>query len=116
MKSGSDPKFWLLHTGGWLAYGVAMTLSRIGVYTLSFMVVVKGILMVSGFLLSLGLRYLYRPLIRRGTPLVTLVEENGYFYGRGSIDDKAMAAMLVDTLIRFQRSGYKPKRTVKLAQ
>jgi len=45
----------------------------------------------------------------------TLVEENGYFYGRGSIDDKAMAAMLVDTLIRFQRSGYKPKRTVKIA-
>lgn len=45
----------------------------------------------------------------------TLIEENGYFYGRGSLDDKAMAAMLVDTLIRFQRSGYKPKRTVKIA-
>lgn len=45
----------------------------------------------------------------------TLVEENGYFYGRGSLDDKAMAAMLVDTLIRFQRSGYRPKRTVKIA-
>ena len=45
----------------------------------------------------------------------TLVEENGYFYGRGSLDDKAMAAMLVDTLSRFQRSGYKPKRTVKIA-
>ena len=45
----------------------------------------------------------------------TLVEENGYFYGRGSFDDKAMAAMLVDTLIRFERSGYKPKRTVKIA-
>jgi signal transduction histidine kinase len=77
MKFDSDPNsrpsFWLLHTGGWLAYGVAMTLSRIGIYTLSFMIVVKGILMVSGFLLSLGLRYLYRPLIRRGTPLVTLV-------------------------------------------
>ncbi|HET9334989.1 MAG TPA: M20/M25/M40 family metallo-hydrolase [Sphingomicrobium sp.] len=45
----------------------------------------------------------------------TLVEENGYFYGRGTADDKAMAAMLVDTLIRFQRSGYKPKRSVKIA-
>ncbi len=44
-----------------------------------------------------------------------LVEENGYFYGRGSLDDKAMAAVLVDTLIRFQHSGYKPKRTVKIA-
>ncbi|WP_373276337.1 M20/M25/M40 family metallo-hydrolase [Sphingomonas agri] len=45
----------------------------------------------------------------------TLIEENGYFYGRGSLDDKAMAAMLVDTLSRFRRSGYKPKRTVKIA-
>jgi acetylornithine deacetylase/succinyl-diaminopimelate desuccinylase-like protein len=45
----------------------------------------------------------------------TLVEENGYFYARGSADDKAMAAMLVDTLIRFQRTGYKPKRAVKIA-
>ena len=45
----------------------------------------------------------------------TLVEENGYFYARGASDDKAMAATLVDTLIRFQQSGYKPKRTVKIA-
>ena len=45
----------------------------------------------------------------------TLIEENGYFYGRGTLDDKAMAAVLVDTLIRFQQSGYKPKRTVKIA-
>jgi acetylornithine deacetylase/succinyl-diaminopimelate desuccinylase-like protein len=45
----------------------------------------------------------------------TLFEEGGYFYGRGTLDDKAMAAMLVDTLIRFQRSAYKPKRTVKIA-
>ena len=44
-----------------------------------------------------------------------LIEEGGYFYGRGTLDDKAMAAMLVDTLIRFQKSGYKPKRTVKIA-
>ena len=45
----------------------------------------------------------------------TLIEEKGYFYGRGTLDDKAMAATLVDTLIRFQRSGYKPKRSVKIA-
>jgi acetylornithine deacetylase/succinyl-diaminopimelate desuccinylase-like protein len=45
----------------------------------------------------------------------TLVEENGYFYGRGTLDDKAMAAAFVDTLVRFQGSGYKPKRTVKIA-
>lgn len=45
----------------------------------------------------------------------TLIEENGYFYGRGAADNKAMAATLVDTLIRFQRTGYQPKRTVKIA-
>lgn len=45
----------------------------------------------------------------------TLIEENGYLFGRGTLDDKAMAATLVDTLIRFQRSGYKPKRALKIA-
>lgn len=44
-----------------------------------------------------------------------LVEENGYFYGRGSFDDKAMAATWVDTLARFQRENYRPRRTLKLA-
>lgn len=45
----------------------------------------------------------------------TLFEEDGYLYARGVADDKAMAATLVDTLIRFQQSGYKPDRTVKIA-
>ncbi len=45
----------------------------------------------------------------------TLIEENGYFYARGSYDDKAQAAIYTDTLIRFAKTGYKPKRTVKLA-
>lgn len=45
----------------------------------------------------------------------TLIEENGYFYARGTSDDKAQAAVWTDTLIRFARSGYKPKRTIKLA-
>jgi len=44
-----------------------------------------------------------------------LVEENGYFYGRGTSDMKAMDAVWVDTLMRFKTSGYVPKRTVKLA-
>ncbi|KAB2855498.1 MAG: M20/M25/M40 family metallo-hydrolase, partial [Sphingopyxis terrae] len=44
-----------------------------------------------------------------------MVEENGYFYGRGTLDDKAQAAIWTDTLIRFRKEGYKPKRTVKLA-
>ncbi|WP_420605747.1 M20/M25/M40 family metallo-hydrolase [Novosphingopyxis sp.] len=44
-----------------------------------------------------------------------LVEENGYYYARGTVDDKAMAAIWADTLVRFAEAGYKPKRTVKMA-
>jgi len=44
-----------------------------------------------------------------------LVEEDGFFYGRGSADDKAMAAVFADSLIRFKKENYRPKRGVKLA-
>src|SRR5678815_173677 len=44
-----------------------------------------------------------------------MVEENGYFYGRGVIDDKSMAAIGVDSLVRYKREGYRPRRTIKLA-
>jgi acetylornithine deacetylase/succinyl-diaminopimelate desuccinylase-like protein len=44
-----------------------------------------------------------------------LIEENGFYYGRGTVDDKAMAAIWADSMIRFKQSGYKPKRTIKLA-
>ncbi len=45
----------------------------------------------------------------------TLVEENGNFYARGVADDKAMASIWVDTLVRFKKEGFKPRRTLKLA-
>jgi acetylornithine deacetylase/succinyl-diaminopimelate desuccinylase-like protein len=45
----------------------------------------------------------------------TLVEENGNFYARGAADDKAMASIWVDTLVRFKKEGFKPRRTLKLA-
>jgi acetylornithine deacetylase/succinyl-diaminopimelate desuccinylase-like protein len=45
----------------------------------------------------------------------TLVEENGNFYARGAVDDKAEAAIWVDTLIRYKQENYKPRRTIKLA-
>jgi acetylornithine deacetylase/succinyl-diaminopimelate desuccinylase-like protein len=44
-----------------------------------------------------------------------LVEENGNFYARGAVDDKAEAAIWVDTLMRFREQRYQPLRTVKLA-
>ncbi|WP_242096505.1 M20/M25/M40 family metallo-hydrolase [Sphingomonas sp. CROZ-RG-20F-R02-07] len=44
-----------------------------------------------------------------------LVEEGGYYYGRGTVDDKAQAAIWADMLIRFKQAGYVPRRTIKLA-
>jgi acetylornithine deacetylase/succinyl-diaminopimelate desuccinylase-like protein len=44
-----------------------------------------------------------------------LVEENGSFYSRGVMDDKAEAAIWVDTLIRYRHENFKPRRTLKLA-
>jgi acetylornithine deacetylase/succinyl-diaminopimelate desuccinylase-like protein len=45
----------------------------------------------------------------------TLIEEDGWFYARGASDDKAQAAIWVDTLIRLKKEGYKPRRTIKMA-
>ncbi|PZQ47431.1 MAG: peptidase M20 [Phenylobacterium zucineum] len=44
-----------------------------------------------------------------------LVEEDGYFFGRGAIDDKAMASNLVDALVRYKEEGFRPRHTLKLA-
>jgi acetylornithine deacetylase/succinyl-diaminopimelate desuccinylase-like protein len=45
----------------------------------------------------------------------TLIEESGYFYGRGTADMKGMDATWVDALMRFKQSGYRPKHTIKMA-
>jgi len=45
----------------------------------------------------------------------TLIEEGGYFYARGSSDDKAQAAVWVDTLVRLKHEGFTPTRDIKLA-
>ena len=45
----------------------------------------------------------------------TLIEENGYFYGRGTTDDKSMASIWADMLARFSREHYSPRRTIKMA-
>jgi acetylornithine deacetylase/succinyl-diaminopimelate desuccinylase-like protein len=44
-----------------------------------------------------------------------LVEQDGYFYGRGTGDDKYMAAAFVTNLIRYRQEGYKPDRDIILA-
>ena len=44
-----------------------------------------------------------------------LQEVDGYFRGRGSIDDKAMASIFVANLIEYRREGLKPDRDIILA-
>jgi acetylornithine deacetylase/succinyl-diaminopimelate desuccinylase-like protein len=45
----------------------------------------------------------------------TMIEEDGYFYGRGTNDMKAQAAVWVDNMVRFREEGFRPKRSIKLA-
>src|SRR3984893_59963 len=44
----------------------------------------------------------------------TLVEENGRYYGRGTLDMKSTAAIWVDALTRFKQGGYRPRRSIRL--
>ncbi len=39
-------------------------------------------------------------------PPYELVEQDGYFYGRGTVDNKAGAAVIVANLVRLKREGY----------
>src|SRR6201996_8212184 len=44
-----------------------------------------------------------------------LTEQDGYFWGRGTSDDKYMASSFVTNLIRYKQEGYKPDRDIILA-
>jgi len=44
-----------------------------------------------------------------------LVEQDGFFYGRGTQDMKGADAIMVTTLMRFKREGYRPDRDIILA-
>jgi acetylornithine deacetylase/succinyl-diaminopimelate desuccinylase-like protein len=45
----------------------------------------------------------------------TFLEQEGYFYGRGTSDDKGMAAIWIANLIRMKREGFLPDRDLIVA-
>jgi acetylornithine deacetylase/succinyl-diaminopimelate desuccinylase-like protein len=44
-----------------------------------------------------------------------LVEEDGWFYGRGVSDDKSMCAMFIANMLRYKKEGWVPERDLILA-
>ena len=61
--------FWVLHTGGWLGYAITQYLGAYIYEKMTGYFLVIALAAVSGFLMSLELRYIYRRLWSRA-PMV----------------------------------------------
>lgn len=49
------------------------------------------------------------------TDPLKFVEQDGYYYARGIVDDKAMASMFIANMVRYLEEGFKPKRDIIIA-
>ena len=56
-----------------------------------------------------------RPSAKTGHRPFQFLEKDGFFYGRGTGDDKAQAAVWIANLIRYKREGFKPDRDIIVA-
>ena len=65
--------FWQFQILGWLAFGVAMAFSRVGVYSFSYMAVDKAVLAGLGILLTMPLRVFYQRLRQRQLNLLAII-------------------------------------------
>ena len=53
-----------------------------------------------------------KPSVKTGPSILSsFIEKDGYFYGRGTGDDKAQAAVWIANLIRYKREGFNPTAT-----
>jgi two-component system, LytTR family, sensor kinase len=67
VSSSRSAQFWLLQAAGWGSYGIAMFLAALQGFPTAWLAFAhKGIFVTFGFLISLVLRTVYRPLGRRG--------------------------------------------------
>jgi two-component system, LytTR family, sensor kinase len=63
--------FWLLHCGGWGAFGAAMAAWGLSYWAVDDVLANKAVLVATGFLLTLGLRLVYRATRTRGLHALT---------------------------------------------
>jgi anti-sigma regulatory factor (Ser/Thr protein kinase) len=69
----SQAGFWPLQLAGWLAFAVAMTFSRIGIYPLGYMIADKTILTVLGIIVTLGLREVFGRVKRKDIGMIGIL-------------------------------------------
>ncbi len=61
--------FWALQIAGWLAFSLALMVPWLGAFPLTRMLWNKLPLIVTGFAVTVGLRFAYRRFLRRGIPI-----------------------------------------------